>query len=152
MIDHGERARALFLSGMTCAQAVLCAFEDETGLDRDLAMRMASGFGAGLGGLREVCGTLTGAILALGVIEGWTEPGDFEAKRAHYARVRLLAERVRQAEGSIVCRELLAAAGVSPRAEPSRRTGEYYKKRPCPELAAEAARLLEALLAEPEAH
>lgn len=148
MIEHAAMARQNFLSGMTCAQAVLCAFGDITGLDRDTAMRVSASFGGGLGALREVCGAVSGALMVLGLVEGWTEPGDFPAKKAHYARVQEFARRFRDAEGSILCRELLTGAGVVPRTDPSERSESYYQKRPCPELVAEAARLLDELLAE----
>ena len=48
MVDHGERARALFLEGYNCAQAVVCAFSDVTGLDVETSARYASSFGGGL--------------------------------------------------------------------------------------------------------
>ena len=41
-MDHAEKARALFLEGYNCAQAVLCAFDDLTGLDRETSARLAS--------------------------------------------------------------------------------------------------------------
>ena len=84
MIDHGELARELFMKGYNCAQAVACAFCDVTGYDIDAMARMASSFGGGLGRLREVCGTVSGAALVLGIVEGYSEPGDMEAKKAHY--------------------------------------------------------------------
>ena len=43
-VDHAARARELFLSGYNCAQAVVCAFSDRTGLDQDFAARMACSF------------------------------------------------------------------------------------------------------------
>ena len=46
-MDHAEKARALFLEGYNCAQAVFCAFEDVTGLDRETSARLASSFGTG---------------------------------------------------------------------------------------------------------
>ena len=60
-MDHAEKARALFLEGYNCAQAVFCAFEDLTGLDRETSARLASSFGGGMGRMREVCGTVSGA-------------------------------------------------------------------------------------------
>ena len=65
-MDHAEKARALFLEGYNCAQAVLCAFDDMTGLDRETSARLASSFGGGMGRMREVCGTVSGALLVLG--------------------------------------------------------------------------------------
>ena len=68
MIDHAERAKALFLEGYNCAQAVFCAFTDVTGLDMTTAARLSSSFGGGLGRLREVCGAVSAASMVLGLV------------------------------------------------------------------------------------
>ena len=150
MIDHAERARALFMEGYNCAQAVFCAFTDVTGLDLSASAKLASSFGGGLGRLREVCGTVSAAAMVLGLAEGYDTPGDAEAKKRHYARVREFADRFREVNGSIVCRELLARASVKTEigGDPEARTPEYYKKRPCPTLAWQSARILDEMLAE----
>ena len=83
MIDHAQRARELFMQSYNCAQAVACAFGDVTGLDIDAAARMSSSFGGGLGRLREVCGTVSGAALVLGIVRGYSDPKDYKAKHAH---------------------------------------------------------------------
>ena len=148
MQDHSQRARELFLKGYNCSQAGFCAFCDVTGLELDAAARMASSFGGGLGRLREVCGTVSGAALVLGIVKGYSDPGDYEAKKAHYARIQEFARRFREENGSIVCRDLLSGVQVVPGSVPEARTAEYYKKRPCPELAFKAARILDAMLSE----
>ena len=148
--DHAERAKALFLEGYNCAQAVFCAFADVTGLDVETSARLASSFGGGLGRLRETCGTVSAAAMVLGWARGYADPKDMQAKQDHYARVREFARRFTEAEGAIVCRELLARANVdaSPGGAPEERTPEYYKKRPCPMLAWRAARILDEMLGE----
>ena len=148
MIDHAERARALFMEGYNCAQAVACAFEDVTGLDIAAAARMASSFGGGLGRLREVCGVVSGAALVLGIARGYADPKDYEAKKAHYALIQEFARRFREKNGSIICRELLAGTGATMDAVPQPRTPDVYEKRPCPRLAWEAARIVEEMLGE----
>ena len=70
MADKAEQARQLFLSGANCAQAVLGAFHRECGLDFDAAMRLASGFGGGMGRLREVCGAVSGMFLVANLRRG----------------------------------------------------------------------------------
>lgn len=151
--DHAERAKALFLEGYNCSQAVLCAFTDLTGLDLETSARLASSFGGGLARLRQVCGTVSAAAMVLGMVRGYSDPKDPQAKRDHYALVRDFAARFQAAEGSIVCMELLARANVAPEAaapggDPEARTPEYYKKRPCPELAWRAAHILDVMLGE----
>ncbi len=153
--DRASRAGELFFEGYNCAQSVFCAFDDVTGFDRDLSARLASSFGGGLGRLREVCGAVSGAAMVLGAARGYADPEDRNAKKEHYERVRAFAEKFRESEGSIICRELLAGSGNAAEAagaggDPRERTAEYYRDRPCPGLVMRAARILEEMLKEPE--
>ena len=147
MNDHGRIAEELFREGYNCAQAVLIAFSDVTGLDRGTAARLSSSFGGGLGRMREVCGAVSGAAMVLGMVKGCADPTDTEAKKAHYRRIQDFARRFKELNGSIVCRELLAGVSVTSGGEPEARTSEYYKKRPCPQLVRQAAQILEEMLA-----
>ena len=147
-MDHAQEARRLFMEGYNCAQAVFCAFCDETGLEIDAAARLASSFGGGMGRLREVCGTMSGALLALGMLRGYSEPGDPGKKAAHYRLVQEYARRFREENGAIVCRELLKNVPVTPGPLPEPRTPEFYARRPCLKLAERAAAILDELLGE----
>ena len=147
-MDHGEEARRLFLAGYNCAQAVFCAFRDETGMDLDAAARLSSSFGGGMGRLREVCGTVSGALLALGILRGYDDPKDPEKKKAHYALVQESARRFREKNGTIVGRELLRDVPVTPGDTPEERTPEFYARRPCLGLVCDAAAILDEMLAE----
>lgn len=69
-MTRAEQAAENFLSGCNCAQSVLLAFSDETGLDDATAMRIASGFGGGMARMREVCGAVSGMFMAAGLIFG----------------------------------------------------------------------------------
>ena len=143
MKDRSEEAKNNFLAGMNCAQAVLCAFADRCGLDRDTAMKLASGFGGGIARQREVCGAITGMCMAADLIRGPGEASDKAAKDEHYAFIRGLCDAFRDETGSIVCRELL---GLAPKQSDSpvseARTNTYYKKRPCADLVELAAKIL----------
>ena len=147
-MDHAEEAKRLFLEGYNCAQAVFCAFCDLTGLDIDAAAQMSSSFGGGLGRLREACGTVSGALLALGILRGYADPHDPVAKAAHYQRVQELARRFREKNGTIVCRELLNDVPTTPGGIPEPRTPEFYQRRPCLRLVGESAAILEEMLTE----
>lgn len=147
-MDHAEKARTLFLEGYNCSQAVVCAFEDLTGLDRRAAARLSSSFGGGMGRLREVCGVVSGALIVLGILCGYDDPKDQAAKTEHYKQVQEFARRFRERNGSIICRELLKNVQVTPGAVPEERTPAYYERRPCPRHAYEAAKILDDILEE----
>ena len=146
MGERGIKAEKLFREGYNCSQAVFLAFGDVTGLDPEAAAKLASPFGGGMGRMREVCGAVSGALLVLGAVEGYSTPGDPEAKKLHYERVRDLARRFSEKNGSIVCRELLAGVGATVGGDPEPRTEEFYKKRPCPNLIRDAADIVSEML------
>lgn len=146
MISHKEQAKNYFLEGYNCSQAVFLAYHEELGLDRDTAARLASSFGGGMGRLREVCGCVSGMLLAAGMMEGYSDPKDAAAKKAHYELVQKLAKAFQEKNGSIICRELLGLDHKTDVPTPEARTKEYYKKRPCAELVADAAQILDEVL------
>ena len=61
-----SQAAELHARGYNCAQSVLCALAPVLGIDEDAAFTLAEGFGAGMGGMTETCGAISGAVMALG--------------------------------------------------------------------------------------
>jgi hypothetical protein len=59
-MNRSDIATACFKEGFTCSQAVLTAFADECGLDRKAAMKIAAGFGGGMGRMALTCGAVAG--------------------------------------------------------------------------------------------
>lgn len=100
-------ARTRFLSGYNCAQAVLDAFRDEAGLDEDLALKIATGLGAGMGRKQEVCGAVTGGVLVLGLRHGRGSRSDHSATERTYLKTREMMDRFAARHGSCLCRQLL---------------------------------------------
>ncbi len=153
MTKHEEKAKELFTGGYNCAQAVFTAFSDVTGLDEKTALAVSSSFGGGMGRMREVCGAVSGALMAMGLLYGGdcnaeSEP---EAKAEHYARVRALMEKFKSEHGTYICRELLELPEGTSGGDPEKRTKEYYLRRPCAELVGAAARILDEYITENEA-
>ena len=140
-MDYGTKAAENFLSGYNCAQAVAVAFADKMGTDEKTAARMVSAFGGGMGRMREVCGAVSGMLFVLGWLYGYDTPGDDESKKLLYTQVQDLAARFRAENGSIICREILKNPPSDP--NPTPRTAEFYKKRPCAKMVMTAARLME---------
>lgn len=145
-MDHGMKAAELFLGGYNCAQSVVVAFCDVTGLEENRAARMVSAFGGGMGRLREVCGAVSGMFFVLGLLYGYDTPGDDVSKKQLYTEVQALAAKFREICGSIVCREILKNPPTDP--TPSPRTAEYYKARPCARMVLTAGQLMDEFIAE----
>ena len=145
-MDHGIKAAELFLEGYNCAQAVAVAFCDVTGLEEKTAARMVSGFGGGMGRLREVCGAVSGMFFVLSYLYGYDDPKADEEKKQLYTDVQGLAAKFQQQCSSILCRDLLDNPPNDP--NPSPRTAQYYKDRPCARFVMTAAELMDAFLGE----
>ncbi len=143
-----DEAMALFRDGANCAQAVVCPFAKECGLDHEQAMKLASSFGGGMGRLREVCGAVSGMFMVVGLTEGYCDPTSKAAKDQHYARVQALAAAFKDKAGSLICRELLGLPPGADEPVSDARTDAYYKSRPCAELVGLAAQILEKRLRE----
>ncbi len=145
--EYSAKAKSLFEQGYNCAQAVLLAFDDLTGFDEKTAAAISSSFGGGMGRLREVCGAVSGMFMVAGAVKGYTSPKAVEEKAAHYTLIQALASDFRKENGNIICRELLELPGAqSP--IPEERTAEYYRRRPCAEYVAAAAKILAQKLSE----
>ncbi len=146
MNSKANEAIKLFKEGYNCSQAVLCAFCDELGIDFNTALKISSSFGGGMGRMREVCGAVSGLFMAAGLKYGYTSPDDKNAKAEHYKLIQELAEKFREKNGTIICRELIKEPNEIPTHIPDDRTKEYYKKRPCAELVGEAAEIFAEIL------
>ena len=156
MTEDEARAKAenLFHSGYTCAQSVVGVFAEELGYDKDTVLKLAQPFGGGMCRMREVCGTVSGMLMTIGLAMG-TSDGDKKVKDQVYKAGQELAAQFRSDHGSIICRELLGLVpmGTSEKAlaagsssdhtadtpVSSERTPDYYKKRPCEQLCGDAA-------------
>ena len=145
-MDHREKAAELFLQGYNCAQSMMVAYCDVTGLTPEFAAKLSSSFGGGMGRMREVCGAVSGMLMVAGLVYGYDTPGDDVSKKAHYHLVQHLAGKFREEAGSIVCREILKNPPSDP--NPTPRTAEFYKTRPCARMLTLAAGILDDYLRE----
>ena len=148
MTDRAAYAKQRFEEGLNCAQAVFAAFSDITGIDEDMALRLSSSFGGGMGRLREVCGAVSGAFMVAGCLYGYADETDKNAKTAHYALIQDIAARFRERNGTIICRDLIGAEANDKSAVPTDRTADFYKRRPCVELVEIAAEIMDEIIKE----
>ena len=143
MRNNTEYAVTLFREGYNCSQAVLLAFCEELGLDRETALKLSSSFGGGMGRLREVCGAVSAMFMVAGLKYGYTDPKDTSLKQNHYELIQKLSQKFKDKNGSIICRELLGLDKHYDSPIPEVRSNDYYKKRPCAEIVRCAAEIID---------
>jgi C_GCAxxG_C_C family probable redox protein len=140
-----ERAIAAFDEGFSCSQSVLSAFAPEMGLDRDMALRVATAFGGGMGHRGDTCGAVTGAFMAIGLKHGRLRADDEETRDLAYGLVNRFAEEFISRHGSLMCRELLGYDLSDPDAEQLAQES-WPEGTPCEQLARDAVEILEKIL------
>ncbi len=139
---RAQRATDLFKQGYNCSQAVFASCADIYGVtDESLALRLSASFGGGMGRMRMVCGAASGMFMLAGLQNGSFTPHDNEGKMANYAFVQQLAGEFKARYGSLICAELLGLAPKPQDPKPEERTQQYYEKRPCSEMVAQAVRI-----------
>ena len=113
MKTKSEIAVQKFLEGYNCAQSVFYSFCDDLGFDKNVALKLACGFGAGMGRKEEVCGAVTGGVIVLGAKYGRGEKDDRSATDLTYKKTRELMDRFAAKHGAFICRNLLGGCELS---------------------------------------
>lgn len=113
-MNNFEKAAAFHKEGFNCCQSVFSVFAPTLGLPLENALKVASAFGGGIGGMGEACGAFTGILMALGLKYGFSTLEDKQAKDKMNRIARDAAEKFRAANGSILCRELLGCIPATP--------------------------------------
>ena len=103
--NPAEEAVELFEGGLYCSEAILQTYNSRLRLGlNDAALRMATAFGAGLGGSRCLCGALSGAVLVASAIKGRTTAGESEG--GLFELTQQLHDRFRGRFNATCCRTL----------------------------------------------
>ena len=134
MGNRVEKAVELFKSGYNCAQSVFTAYADFYGIDKELALKLSSSFGRGIGGMHEICGAVCGMSMLVGLELGTTVAKDLDKRKVNYEAVQKLANDFREEHGSIVCKLSL---------EHDQEVAPGKKRKPCVEYVRYCAELIE---------
>jgi len=147
-MSSADVAVTRFEQNYSCSQAVFSALAEPRGIDRDLALRVAAGFGGGLARSGQTCGCLTGAFMALGLAQSSVSPEENRAeKEKTYARARRLLREFAGRNHSTLCLDLLGCDISTPEGlEHARQTGLFRTR--CTKLVRDAVEIAETLLAE----
>ena len=140
-----EQAIACFESGLNCSQSVFAPYAEQFGLGREIALKIASCFGGGVGQMGQICGAVSGALMILGLKYGNTDPHDQEARKRKHACIRKFVEEFTARHHSLICRELLNCDISTPAGLQYAREQQLFAAC-CPPFIRSAAEILEEIL------
>ena len=141
-MTKADEAVALFQQGFTCSQAVLSVFAKDFGLDRDTALRISQGFGAGIARTDDICGALSGAIMVVGLRYGGIGADDNAAKEKTYAVIGKFLQEFKARNGSVACTGLLGYNLSDQQQVAGAKKNKVVPAR-CPEFVRDAVKLVE---------
>ena len=141
MSRNSDFAEEYFKNGFNCSQAVFSAYSKQLGLEENLALKIAGGFGAGMGRIGETCGAVTGAIMVIGLRYGMTNVNDDQAREKTYELVQEFTKRFKSIHGSVKCKDLLKY-DISIPEESKKARDEGITKKLCPNYVRSAAEII----------
>ena len=112
-LNHIKEALKNGARGCSCSEAVLAAYSESLGLERNMAIKISSGFGGGMGLRGDTCGAVTAAFMVLGLMFGTSDLTDGYTRQKTYMLVDDFAERFIKREGSLTCRHLCEGHDMS---------------------------------------
>jgi C_GCAxxG_C_C family probable redox protein len=136
-----DRSIELFNSGYGCAESVLMAVTEASGIKSELIPRIATGFCGGMAYSGGVCGAVTGAIMTLNLTHG-RDHAD-QPKDKNYEAVQNFLDAFRKKFGEIHCPAL---TGIDLSTEEGRnRFSEMNMHDHCSEFVGEATNIVQKL-------
>lgn len=105
-MGYTEKAKEIFEQRYHCSQAVLAAFADDLGITEAQALKLGGCFGGGMC-KGEVCGAVTGALMAIGLKYGQCSVEDMESRKITNEKTIEMMEKFKSENGSYICKELL---------------------------------------------
>jgi C_GCAxxG_C_C family probable redox protein len=143
--SKAEEAVAYFEKGFVCSQAVFVTYAESLGLKPEIALPIADAFGAGMGGMAETCGAVTGAFMVIGLKYGRGHAEDSEAKEKTRHLIKEFVRRFKNRHGSITCKTLLDFdISTDEGMEAANEKGLFETH--CPKFVRDAAEILENLI------
>lgn len=144
-MTRAEQAIKLFEEDFACAQAIAATYGGQFGLDRDLALKLADPFGAGMRGLSETCGAVTASFMVIGLKYGRTQADDIPAKEQAAERVQEFVRRFKAKHGTLICKQLLGY-DISILEQHAIAEEQGFFKTKCPNFVKDAAEILDQIL------
>jgi C_GCAxxG_C_C family probable redox protein len=144
-LSKAEKAKKQSEKGFSCAPAVFSTYSEQFGLEKELALKIACGFGGGIGRTGRTCGAVTGAVMVIGLKHGQADLADEESRQKTHELIKKFIDKFTALHGSIECRQLIGYdLSDSAELKLARESGVFRKK--CAGFVYDAARILEDVL------
>ncbi len=124
---------------------MLSAYGRRFGLDRETALRVAGAFGAGMARTGEICGSVNGALMVIGLKHAKMQPDDDDSRELAYALAQDFMDAFRERNHTLLCRELLGVDVSTPEGIAVVREKNLFHI-VCPKFVQDAAEILELIL------
>lgn len=141
-----DTATGKFCDGYNCAQAVFYSFCDKLNLDKNIALKISSGFGAGMGLKEEVCGAVTGGIMVLGMLYGRGNNEELPLTEKTYQKTREFMDQFEMERGSYICSKLLQGCDLTTTEGKKEFKEKDLKNKVCQKCVREAVRIIENMI------
>lgn len=142
-----EQAVERFKNGYSCSQAIFSTYAPIFDVPDELAIKISTGLGGGIGRTAGICGAVSGAVLVLGLKFG-SPKSDPQNKEMVYAKVREFLRLFNERHNTVNCRELLGCDISTPEGFNKARSENLFKTI-CPNYVRSSAEILEQLLEKP---
>jgi C_GCAxxG_C_C family probable redox protein len=109
-----KTSKEYFMEGYNCSEATLFGISGAIGGKCKFIPQIASGFGGGFGRHGEICGAISGSVMALGLVYGRKDTKDKEAKEKIYGIVDEYLKKFKEKYGTLSCRELTGCDMLTP--------------------------------------
>ena len=109
-----KSAKDYFLKGFNCSESTLLGISESLDKKCKFIPQIASGFGGGFGRHGEVCGAISGSVMALGLVYGRKDPKDTGTKEKTYGIVDEYLKKFKEKYGTLTCRELTGCDMLTP--------------------------------------
>ncbi len=139
-----NRAVSCFREGFNCSQALLATYGEKLGVNREIALKVAGVFGAGMG-MGDICGAVTGAFMIIGAGYGKTKAEDYDSADRACGIAHDFVQEFKFRNKSIVCRELLDCDISTPEGMKLANEKDLLNTL-CPKFVQDAAEIIEQLL------
>ena len=146
-MNKSEQAKAVMLEHhLNCAQSVVSTYCEEFGLDRNLGLKAAMGFGGGMARTGKTCGAVTGVYMILGLSQRINENNARESIERTYKLIHDFNCEFTSLHGSLNCKDLIKLDLSIPEQRAEAQDKHIFVT-VCPDIVRDAAKIMESLLA-----